>query len=246
MSEPAAAGDSSPARAAPTPEARPAGLRLPVWIWLVLWMVGWVGGSVALHFAMHGVVNGWHVLLSSFLGINVMICAWEISLWHRIDEIERWFHRPGENDGRPKGNLYLRRVSFGELASTRLWALVWYGYAYYDPAYADRRSFGFAIDVGNGFSTLIPSLVFHVGMTVPILSPIWLGVVGGLIFYQKFYGTCLYFFTYLFNRRYEGHRFSRLLAMVGGTNGIWLVFPAFGLYVCGRLIFDGRFDVIWH
>jgi hypothetical protein len=229
-------------------EPQSAGLRLPVWSWLVAWMGVWVGGSVLAHLALHGVVNGWHVLLSIFLGINVMICIWEISLWHRIDEIERWFHNPGTVDeageGRPKGNLYLKRVSLRELASTRLWALVWYGYAYYDPSYADRRSFGFAIDVGNGFSTLIPSLLFHVGMTLTILSPVWLGIVGGLIFYQKFYGTCLYFFSYLFNRRYEGHRLSSLVAMVGGTNGIWLVFPAFGLYVCARLILDDSFAVI--
>jgi hypothetical protein len=82
-------------------------------------------------------------------------------------------------------------------------------------------------------------------MTFPVVSPVVLGIVGLLIFYQKFYGTCLYFFSYFFNRRYRGHRLVGLLAMVGGTNGIWLVFPAMGIYVCLRLILDGSFDVIW-
>ena len=220
-------------------------LRLPVWVWLTLWMVAWVGGSTALHAAIHGVVNGWQISLAFFLAINVMICFWEISLWHRIDDIERWYHRPGEGEPRPRGNLYLASVSLRELASSRRWALVWYGYASYDDGYADRRSFGFAVDVGNGFSTLLPSLFFFFAMTVPVVSPVVLGVVGLLIFYQKLYGTCLYFFMYLFNKRYEGHRLGNLLAMVGGTNGVWLIFPAAGIYVCLRLILDNSFDVIW-
>ena len=70
-------------------------------------------------------------------------------------------------------------------------------------------------------------------------------LVGAFIFYQKLYCTCLYFFTFLFNRRYEGHRLAPLLGVVGGTNGIWIVFPAIGLYVCIRLILEGRFDLLW-
>ena len=97
----------------------------------------------------------------------------------------------------------------------------------------------------NGFSTIVPSLLFSAGMTLPILSPVWLGIVGLLVFYQKFYGTLLYFFTYLFNRRYQGQRLANVLAFVGGVNGIWLVFPAVGLYVSVRLILDRSFDVIW-
>ena len=31
--------------------------------------------------------------------------------------------------------------------------------------------------------------------------------------------------------------------MVGAINGIWLVFPLLGLYVCARLILD--FAILW-
>ncbi|MGH0034008.1 MAG: hypothetical protein ACQGVK_03175 [Myxococcota bacterium] len=230
-----------------TPDDAPrcADLRLPVWVWLVLWMVFWVGGAVAAHFAMHGVVNGWQVALATFLAINLLICVWEISLWHRIDDIRRWFHAPKGSGDRPRGNLYTKPISLGEFWSSRLWARTWLGYAHWDDGYADPKSFGFAIDVGNGFSTLVPSVLFHVGMTVPIFSPVVLGIIGLLIFYQKLYGTCLYFFQYLYNRRYESRSLSSVIAMVGGTNGVWLVFPAIGLYVCLRLILENRFDVIW-
>ena len=221
------------------------GLRLPVWAWISIWLLVWVGGSVVAHYAMHGVVNGWQVALALFLAINILICGWEISLYYRIGDIERWHHEPRATSGRPSGTVYLARVTLRELASTRLWARIWSEYAIWDPSYADRKSFGFAGDVGNGFVTLVPSLVLFFGITFPILPPAVLGLIGAFIFYQKLYCTCLYFFTFVFNRRYEGKRLGPLLGIVGGTNGIWIVFPAIGLYVCIRLIFEGRFDLLW-
>jgi len=219
-------------------------LQLPVYAWLGLWMALFVGLPVAAHYAFHGVVNPWHVALTLFLAINLLICVWEISLWHRIRDIRRWFETPRGSADRPRGNLYTTPISLGGFWSSRLWARVWLGYAYWDDGYADPKSFGFAIDVGNGFSTLLPSLLFLVGMTVPLFSPAVLGIIGLLVFYQKFYGTCLYFFQYLYNRRYENRPLSGILAVVGGTNGVWLLFPAIGIFVCVRLILTGSFDLI--
>jgi hypothetical protein len=220
-------------------------LRLPVWVWLTLWLLVWVGGSVLLHYAVHGVVNGWQVALAVFLAINILICVWEISLFYRIGDIERWHHEPRATSGRPSGTVYLARVTLRELASTHLWARIWSEYAFYDPSYADRKSFGFAADVGNGFWTLVPSLVFFFCMTLPVLPPVVLGLIGAFIFYQKLYCTSLYFCMYFFNRRHVGHRLAPLIGIVGGTNGIWIVFPAIGLYVCIRLILEGRFELLW-
>jgi len=220
-------------------------LRLPVWLWLAAWAGVWVGAPVLAHYAMHGVVNGLQLMLSVFLAINLLICVWEIALWHRMDDIRRWFRLPRGAGDRPRGNLYTTHVSAQEFASTKLWARTWLGYAYWDDGYADPKSFGFAIDVGNGFTTLIPSLLFLVGMTFPIFSPVALGIIGLLIFYQKFYGTCLYFFQYIYNRRWEGRPRSGVIGVVGGTNGVWLVFPAIGIWVSIRLIVGGSFDLIW-
>jgi hypothetical protein len=100
-------------------------------------------------------------------------------------------------------------------------------------------------DVGNGWSTLLPSLFFLVGMTAGFVPAVVLGLVGAFLFYQKLYCTCLYFFSYFFNRRYEGHPVARLIPIVGGSNGVWLVFPAVGLYVCIRLILENRYDLLW-
>ena len=98
-------------------ESQGVAFRLPVWSWLALWMGAWVGVPVAAHHAMHGVVNGWQVALAFFLAINLLICGWEISLWHRIDDIRRWFHMPKGTEDRPRGNLYTTPVS---LRSTRI------------------------------------------------------------------------------------------------------------------------------
>jgi hypothetical protein len=61
---------------------------------------------------------------------------------------------------------------------------VWSTYSLYDPSYCNRESFGFFIDVGNGWTTLVPSLVFVWGLTYDILEPRALGIMGCLMFYQ--------------------------------------------------------------
>jgi hypothetical protein len=94
-------------------------------------------------------------------------------------------------------------------------------------------------------STRLPSIFFLVGMTAGMVPPVVLGLVGALIFYQKLYCTSVYLAAYLFNRRYEGRSLAWVIAIVGGTNGIWIVFPAISLYVCIRLVLENRFDLLW-
>lgn len=241
--------DPGSASEPPAPEPGPTGrLRLPVAVWVALWIAAWTAVALLGNLALHGAVNGLHAALAVFLTINVAICYWEMCLLWRIDRIEERHRRRLAGERRPsggrRGSFFLAPVPLAELGSRDLWSQVWSEYAIYDPSYADRRSFGFAIDVGNGFSTIVPSLVFFVGMTVPILSPVVLGIVGLLVFWQKFYGTLLYFFTYVFNRRYAGKSAAAVATFVGGVNGIWLVGPALGLFACLRLILDGSFGVL--
>ena len=225
-------------------------MSLPVAVWVTLWIVAWVSVAVLANLAFNGTLNGLHVLVNVFLAINLIVCYWEMCLLWRIDAIEERYQRrqSGERTAsgpRTRGSFFLSKVAFRELGSRDLWSKVWSEYALYDPSYADRRSFGFAIDVGNGFSTILPSLAIFIGMSFPVLPAIAVGLIGLLVFYQKFYGTLLYFFTYVFNRRYQGKPFANVMAFVGGINGIWLVGPGIGLYVCLRLILDGGFGVIW-
>jgi len=220
------------------------GPKLRVWHWLMLWLAFWVGVPTLLHAAVHGVFNGWHFLITLFLAINLLITIWEISLFFRITEIEHWHSGPARETGRPR-RLYTERVTPKELLSTLLWARVWSNYAHYDKSYAERKSFGFAADIGNGFSTLLPNIFLLFAMTFDLTSPVIVGIVGLVIFYQKFYLTALYFFIYIFNKRYEGLDRKAVYAVVGGSNSIWLVFPLVGMYVFLQMILDNSYAIIW-
>ena len=82
--------------------------RMPVWCWLVLWAAFLVGLPVLAHYQRHDVLNAWHLALCVFLAINLLICVWEISLWHRIADIRRWFHDPKGSTDRPRGQPLCR------------------------------------------------------------------------------------------------------------------------------------------
>ena len=238
--------DPEPARAAGGDAGAPAGdFRLPVWAWFSLWVVLVVGISALAHYAVRGVVNGWQLSIAFFLAINIVICWWEISLGMRSSDIERWNRDPEGLKERPPAGVLTARASLKDLTSTHLWVRVWSEYSYYDPSYTNRRSYGFWADVGNGWNTLLPSIFFLAGMTAGMVPPVVLGIVGTLIFYQKFYCTALYFAAYFFNRRYAGRPLGRIVAVVGGTNSVWLLFPAIGLYASIVLILQNRFDIFW-
>ena len=81
--------------------------------------------------------------------------------------------------------IYLfQPVELSELFGLSHWAQMWSDYCALDPSYADSTSFGFCIDVGNGFTTVLPSLAFMVGMTRELMDARWLGMVGLISFYQ--------------------------------------------------------------
>jgi hypothetical protein len=225
--------------------ARGSDFQLPFWAWITLYLVVAVGASVAAHYAVHGVVNGWQVAIAFFLATNIMICWLEISLGANIGLIEYWHHDPAGRAERPPAGVLISPMNLREAISMRPWVRNMSEYVYYDPSYANRRSYGFWADVGNGWVTLLPSIFFLVGMTAGMVSPVVLGIVGALIFYQKLYCTSVYFVAYVFNRYYRGRPLAGLLGIVGGTNAVWVVFPAFGLYACIRLILENRFDFLW-
>ena len=81
-------------------------------------------------------------------------------------------------------------------------------------------------------------------MTAPLMSPVALGLLGALLFYQKLYNTGLYFFSYLFNKRYELQPIGRVIPVVAGTNGVWIVFPAIGLAICSEMVLANSFELI--
>jgi hypothetical protein len=86
-------------------------------------------------------------------------------------------------------------------------------------------------------------LIYSISIENKNINPIYLGVVCLCKFYQEFYGTLIYFLSYIFNKRYKSVSLIENLGFVGISNGLWFVFPCIGMYSSFRLIIDNNFSV---
>lgn len=212
---------------------------------VVLAVVLGTAAPIVLHVREHGGFNPHQAGLAFFLWLNAIIAFWEICLFFRIDHIEEQYARfktdyAGRELDRVK-DYFDSKVSLGALFSLTTWAEIWSSYALFDESYADRKSYGFFIDVGNGFTTLLPSLLCAYGMTFHLLPARVFGILLILLCYQMWYGTLVYFGSFLKNRRYRGHSLGNLALFVGLSNGIWFTFPLWGIWAAVRLIYDDSY-----
>ena len=202
---------------------------------------------VASHYSLHGVYNAAQIGSSFFLWLNVIISFWELCLFFKIDLIEEQYKDFRE---RYKGreldrviHLFLSDITWPQIFHMSTWAEIWSTYSIFDDSYADRKSYGFFIDVGNGFSTPIPTLISIYGMTFHLLPARILGMIIMIVNYQMWYGTLVYFFSYLANKRYIGHLFFKVLIFVGISNGFWFTFPLWGIYSAYQMIMTNDYSV---
>ncbi|NNH68776.1 hypothetical protein HLB23_02610 [Nocardia uniformis] len=210
---------------------RSAGI-LRVWMVVAAFVVAGAAVPIALHIARYG-VNVGQIVLVTFTWINVMIALWEISLNLRISLVERQ-HKQFVADYRGREldrviDFFTAPIRLREIVRPSTWAQVWSSYSLFDPAYANRKSFGFWVDSGNGYVTLIPSLLFIYALTFDIMPARTVGIMGLVIFWMMFYGTVLYYVVYFFNKEYVGHTKRNLAIFIGGTNSLWLFAPAWGM-----------------
>lgn len=131
------------------------------------------------------------------------------------------------------------------LSSARDWAKMWSTYALWDPSYQNCESYGFFIDVGNGWSTIVPCLLWNATI-LGYNDNKWLvvGLVGCAAYWQILYGTLVYFLSFLYNQRYQNRPLLEVLGFVGFANGIWIVFPLVALYACVVMVRDQEMSVL--
>lgn len=135
-------------------------------------------------------------------------------------------------------------LTIGDAFNGLTWARMWSTYALFDPSYQNPESFGFFIDVGNGWTTIPPCLLLHYAILRPdASSPLLVGCVTIASYWQMLYGTLIYFTSFLFNRRYEGRPLVSLLLFVITINAVWIIFPAMAIYAAVCILRDGTFDV---
>lgn len=223
------------------------GLAIPTAAVIGLVIVAGTSLHIWLHHRAHGVFNPTQMGLAFFLVVNVLIAWWEIALFVSQDQIQEEYDAMREpyrgREMTAVANVFTRPIPFARVFSFREWTWIWSTYSLFDPGYSDRRSFGYNIDVGNGFTTIIPATLFAFGMTFPFLPARVLGIIGIIIFWQMFYGTSVYFFQFFNNGRHKGHSVRDILLFVGISNLLWLIFPLLGLWTSVQLILDGSYAV---
>ena len=203
--------------------------------------------TFGLHFLIQGHLNWVYMVVGFFLVLNLMICFWELCLFKHIDHIKQRYDlhmaNHADNKSQPVMDFMNAGVTRENIFSMKFWSETWSTYALFDGSYADKRTYGFAIDIGNGMSTLIPSLIVHIGLTIHFLPATGLGIIALLLFYQMTYGTVLYWISFVVNKRYRQISFGENMMYIVGTNAPWFIFGVVGIYSAIRLILDNNYSV---
>ncbi len=118
-----------------------------------------------------------------------------------VDRSRRLVKTYGTNRWGAVSEFFTASVPWGSLFDGAFWSRVWATYAMYDPSYINDQSYGFFVDVSNGWATVVPSLMWLVSMTttIPGLSARALGIMGMIKFYTEFHGAppiCLDFIIF--------------------------------------------------
>jgi len=184
-----------------------------------------------------------------FNNLNIFIAICEICLGYHIMFIKKDYQdRLKKYKGREwvgAFSLLSMPLTISEMFSGKTWALMWSTYSLFDPSYQNHESFGFFIDVGNGWTTMLPCLYLNYAMICPEnVTPLILGCVVIASYWQMLYGTLIYFLSFFFNRRYEGHTNRAGLSLfVGLTNAVWVIFPSMAIYAAYSILRDGNLDI---
>ncbi len=206
--------------------------------------------GIGAHYLEHESLNSIYCLLALFLSTNLLISAWEICLFSRRDHIEcrraHWLHWREETDRSPAVAFLMSKVPLRNALSPTFWADIWAVYSLYDGSYADRRTFGFNADIGNGFLTLIPTAFLYLAFTVELMPATYAGILGIALFWQWTYVTSLYWVSFLVAGRQRQLSKRELCVYILSPNVFWILLPILGLYASFHLIVDGHYGILGH
>eukprot|EP00978_Attheya_sp_CCMP212_P037916 scaffold182988_cov52-Attheya_sp.AAC.3 len=213
-----------------------------------LWLVITTGGCLYVS-SKNGVEsNIWVTLMLFFNNLNLFIAICEIILGKHIMLIKSDYKKLKEKyEGREVSACWaflFMPLTLAQAFDGRIWSKMWSTYALMDPSYQNHESFGFFIDVGNGYSTIPPNLLWNYAMMFPHeVSPLWVGCIGIASYWQILYGTIIYFLSYMFNQRYKGFPLTHVMGFVGVSNGIWFFFPLLGIAMSVCMLRDGNMSI---
>ena len=224
------------------------GAAVPPWIAAALVVALPALAAAGFRYRAHGDWNAFHLLLSAFCSINLMICYWEVCLFlerGRIASRLRYWRRWRDETGRTPALAFLSTpVPLRRILAPAVWVDVWGAYAVVDESYVDRRTFGFNADIVNGLFTPAPTLILLVAYTFDFLPAIVAGVLGIMLYWQWTYVTSVYLVSFFVAGRHRHVSRSELYIYVWGMNSPWVLCPLLGLYVSVRLLVEGDYRVL--
>ena len=204
--------------------------------------------GIGVRYLVHGDFNVLQFLLTLFFAINLLICYWEMCLFFRRDYIEEraefWRRRRDDTGKTPAVEFLTTSVPLNRVLSPTVWADVWATYSMFDSAYADRNTYGFNIDIANGFATPATTLVLYVTYTGGLLPAVAAGILGAMLFWQWVYASSLYVVSFFVGRKQTRITTREFYVYIFSLNAIWVLTPMLGLYVSVRLILDGDYSAL--
>eukprot|EP00611_Tribonema_gayanum_P012279 TRINITY_DN22905_c0_g1_i1.p1 TRINITY_DN22905_c0_g1~~TRINITY_DN22905_c0_g1_i1.p1 ORF type:complete len:230 (+),score=67.86 TRINITY_DN22905_c0_g1_i1:34-690(+) len=205
----------------------------PIILWLCHTHASLFGGANPVAFALLG-----------FLVTNVLICFWELCLCYKYSYIRGVYEQRAKDDKALGPIIVAQQLPLRRLLSPTFWSYIWIDYARYDPSYADNTTAGYNIDVGNGHSTLAPSLFLIWSALWPVCGAKETAMVGLLLYYQTFYGTLVYLYSFFNVGRHKKCTLGDVLVKVMVPNSIWIVFPLLGMWASYTMIMTDSFKVL--
>ena len=206
--------------------------------------------GIGVSYRVNGSLNACYCLMSLFFSVNLLVCYWEMCLFWRRDYVEKrvdyWREYCAETGRSSAAGFMATEVPLGKILSPTIWADAWASYSLYDGSYADRRTYGFNVDIANGFVTVIPSLILYATYTVAFLPALVAGILGAMLFWQWVYMTSVYVVSFYVAGRHKLIRRGDTNFYILGINSFWVVFALLGLYISIRLIVDGDYSVLGH
>ena len=232
----------------PESDPRRTGPVIPAGLFTVLVIAILTFAGIGARYRFRGDFAVVHALLILFFSINLVICYWEVCLYLRRDYIEKrteyWRARRSETGCLPIVEFLAAKIPLTAILSSTVWADVWATYSQYDGSYADRRTYGFNVDIANGFVTPIPTLILYAAYTFDLLPAPVAGIIGVMLFWQLTYATSAYLVSFFVADRHARIGRRELYVYIYAMNSPWVLCALLGLYVSIRLIADGDYGVL--
>ena len=204
--------------------------------------------GIGVRYLLDDGLDVFQCLLTLFFSINLVACYWEICLFFRRDSVEEraefWRKRWHDTGKTPAVEFLTTSVPLNRVLSPTVWADVWATYSMFDSAYADRNTYGFNIDIANGFATPAPTLILYVTYAGGLLPAVAAGILGAILFWQWAYASSLYVVSFFVGQKQSRLTTREFYIYIFSLNAIWVLIPMLGLYVSVRLILDGDYSAL--